>query len=314
MFLHETSGKALPRILSELTRVLAPGGLMLHLEQPQYGPDMPLYEQFIRDWDAFNNNEPFWTAMHGLDLKEEIVRAGFGREDLFTTGVTAVVDETIFPSPRARARRTMAARPRGTLMGRGRRRRERRARLDAARRQAGEGQAAALFRRSRDRPAAVDRDGAGRRGVGDARAAGYGRAASERQGHDRARDIERYEPDAAAALERVLRPANISCGSCAASAGPRGDAGRRPARGRGQQALAKRSYFRIWFISTSVPSGSKKLHPFTRITGPPFRRDIPEAAARWSRSPGHLRRGRAAAFDIVGVHHDHMPAERHRLG
>jgi ubiquinone/menaquinone biosynthesis C-methylase UbiE len=98
MFLHETSGKALPRILSEGFRVLAPGGLMLHLEQPQYSADMPLYEQFIRDWDAFNNNEPFWSAMHALDLKEEMVKAGFARGDLFTTGVRAVVDETIFPA------------------------------------------------------------------------------------------------------------------------------------------------------------------------------------------------------------------------
>jgi hypothetical protein len=69
MFLHELSGTALPRILAEGFRVLASGGLMLHLEQPQYGPDMPLYEQFIRDWDAYNNNEPFWSAMHSLDLK-----------------------------------------------------------------------------------------------------------------------------------------------------------------------------------------------------------------------------------------------------
>jgi len=97
MFLHETSGKALPRIISELYRVLAPGGLMLHLEQPQYSESMPLYEQFIRDWDAFNNNEPFWSAMHALDLKEEMVKAGFSRDDLFTTGVTAVVDDAIFP-------------------------------------------------------------------------------------------------------------------------------------------------------------------------------------------------------------------------
>ena len=64
MYLHELSGTALPRIIREGFRVLAPGGLMLHLEQPQYGPDMPLYEQFIRDWDAYNNNEPFWSAMH----------------------------------------------------------------------------------------------------------------------------------------------------------------------------------------------------------------------------------------------------------
>lgn len=98
MYLHELSGTALPRIIREGYRVLAPGGLMLHLEQPQYSADMPLYEQFIRDWDAFNNNEPFWSAMHALDLKEEMVKAGFPRESLFTTGVRAVVDETIFPA------------------------------------------------------------------------------------------------------------------------------------------------------------------------------------------------------------------------
>jgi SAM-dependent methyltransferase len=101
MFLHETSGKALPRIIGELHRVLAPGGLMLHLEQPQYSATMPLYEQFIRDWDAFNNNEPFWSAMHALDLKDEMVKAGFAPDDLFTTGVRAVVDEEIFPSAKA---------------------------------------------------------------------------------------------------------------------------------------------------------------------------------------------------------------------
>lgn len=98
MYLHELSGSALPRIIREGYRVLAPGGLMFHLEQPQYGPDMPLYEQFIRDWDAFNNNEPFWSAMHILDLKDEMVKAGFPRESLFSTGVRAVVDETIFPA------------------------------------------------------------------------------------------------------------------------------------------------------------------------------------------------------------------------
>ncbi len=97
MFLHELSGSALPRIIGEGVRVLAPGGLMLHLEQPQYSDDMPLYEQFIRDWDAFNNNEPFWSAMHALDLKSIMVEAGLPRENLFVTGVRAVVDEEIFP-------------------------------------------------------------------------------------------------------------------------------------------------------------------------------------------------------------------------
>jgi hypothetical protein len=44
------------------------------------------------------------------------------------------------------------------------------------------GKRPAYFDDPADRPAAVDRDGAGRRGVGDARAAGYGRAASDAKG------------------------------------------------------------------------------------------------------------------------------------
>ena len=97
MFLHETSGKALPKILVEGYRVLADDGLMLHLEQPEYSDEMPLFEQFIRDWDAFNNNEPFWSSMHGLDMKAEMVAAGFDRSELFETSVRAVVDTDIFP-------------------------------------------------------------------------------------------------------------------------------------------------------------------------------------------------------------------------
>tara|TARA_R110000765_G_scaffold317604_1_gene410007 strand:+ start:1315 stop:2547 length:1233 start_codon:yes stop_codon:yes gene_type:complete len=97
MFLHETSGKSLPRILSEGYRVLADDGLMLHLEQPEYHDGMPLFEQFLRDWDAFNNNEPFWSSMHSLDMKDEMVAAGFGSDELFETGVRAIVDREIFP-------------------------------------------------------------------------------------------------------------------------------------------------------------------------------------------------------------------------
>ncbi|WP_380875716.1 hypothetical protein ACFB49_05740 [Sphingomonas sp. DBB INV C78] len=98
MYLHELSGKALPKIIRESERVLAPGGLMFHLEQPQYSDDMPLYEQFIRDWDAFNNNEPYWSAMHALDLKQVMEEAGLPRDRQFTARVLAVVDRTIFPS------------------------------------------------------------------------------------------------------------------------------------------------------------------------------------------------------------------------
>jgi SAM-dependent methyltransferase len=122
MFLHELSAAAMPRILAEAWRVLRPGGLMLHVEQPQYGPDMPLFEQFMRDWDAFNNNEPFWSAMHGVSMTEVMEQAGFSREEQFSIGVRAVVDTAIFPPS--------AAQPSGTLMARGRPRPHRRRQHD----------------------------------------------------------------------------------------------------------------------------------------------------------------------------------------
>ena len=98
MFLHETSTKALPKILCETFRLLAPGGKVLHVEQPQYGEDMPLFEQCMRDWDTFNNNEPFWGAMHDMDLYEVMAEAGFARDQMTSIGLAAVVDESIFPS------------------------------------------------------------------------------------------------------------------------------------------------------------------------------------------------------------------------
>ena len=97
MFLHETSVKAMQNIMNETHRLLKPGGLVMHVEQPQYTDDMPLYEQAIRDWDAFYNNEPFWTKMHEIDLDLAMEKAGFKKEELVHGGVAAVVDTTLFP-------------------------------------------------------------------------------------------------------------------------------------------------------------------------------------------------------------------------
>jgi SAM-dependent methyltransferase len=97
MFLHELSGPAMRAIFAESFRLLRPGGIMLHVEQPQYAVDMPLFEQAMRDWDAFYNNEPFWSTMHGLDLDGLVVQAGFAAENLLHGGVTAVVDRAVFP-------------------------------------------------------------------------------------------------------------------------------------------------------------------------------------------------------------------------
>jgi len=100
MFLHELSAKSLPKILNEIERLLVPGGLSLHLEQPQYA-GRPVFEQFMRDWDTYNNNEPFWGAMHDLDLEAIIESSGIPKSNQFIAAVTASVDERIFPKTEA---------------------------------------------------------------------------------------------------------------------------------------------------------------------------------------------------------------------
>jgi 2-polyprenyl-3-methyl-5-hydroxy-6-metoxy-1,4-benzoquinol methylase len=95
MFLHELSHRSMPKILKTINRLLKPGGLMLHLEQPQY-EGMDLYQQFARDWDTYNNNEPYWGPMHELDLKAMFTKCGFNATDMFDIGLVSLVDEKIF--------------------------------------------------------------------------------------------------------------------------------------------------------------------------------------------------------------------------
>jgi ubiquinone/menaquinone biosynthesis C-methylase UbiE len=74
LLLHETSRSALPRILAECHRLLRTGGVMLHLEIPR--GDTPL-EQFLHNWEVFNNNETFAQFLTGVDLAPLAVEAGF---------------------------------------------------------------------------------------------------------------------------------------------------------------------------------------------------------------------------------------------
>lgn len=98
MFLHETSFKALPKIVKETHRLLAEGGKVVHIEQPSYTDEMPVFEQFMRDWDTYNNNEPFWGVMHGMNIFDEMAGAGFDRDTMTSVGLQGVVDEDIFPN------------------------------------------------------------------------------------------------------------------------------------------------------------------------------------------------------------------------
>jgi ubiquinone/menaquinone biosynthesis C-methylase UbiE len=92
MFLHETGGKAIHKIFKETNRILAKGGLNLHIEQPQYTPEMSYYEQFMRDWDAYYNAEPYWGHMHDLQPIDLMQEAGVAPENFMQVGVKAVND------------------------------------------------------------------------------------------------------------------------------------------------------------------------------------------------------------------------------
>jgi len=96
MVLHETSAEAVEGIFRETKRLLRDDGLVFHLEQPPYR-QFGAFEQFMRDWDGRNNNEPFWSAMHESSLPDMMVEAGFAAESVFEAEAVA----TFFDSSKA---------------------------------------------------------------------------------------------------------------------------------------------------------------------------------------------------------------------
>jgi ubiquinone/menaquinone biosynthesis C-methylase UbiE len=86
ILLHETSSVAIRNIVRECHRLLRPGGMMLHVEVPQYH-GMDPYDSFILDWDTYNNNEPFWGTLHDMDLVELATNGGFAREKIIQVAI-----------------------------------------------------------------------------------------------------------------------------------------------------------------------------------------------------------------------------------
>jgi len=92
ILLHETSGKAMPRIVDECFRVLRPGGLMIHADLPPFDLMDP-FTQFILDNETYYNNEPFWGAMRELDQVGIAKAAGFDPATIrFDTAPMAVME------------------------------------------------------------------------------------------------------------------------------------------------------------------------------------------------------------------------------
>jgi ubiquinone/menaquinone biosynthesis C-methylase UbiE len=90
IFLHETSSVALPAVLAESHRLLAPGGLMAHIDQPRFVGLDP-YQSFMQENETYYNNEPFWTAYRKLDLEALAMKAGFSADQVETDVLVAAV-------------------------------------------------------------------------------------------------------------------------------------------------------------------------------------------------------------------------------
>ncbi len=92
ILLHETSGRAMPRIFDECFRLLAPGGWMIHADLPPFDLMDP-FTQFILDNETHYNNEPFWGAMRDFDQVALATKAGFPEAGVrFDTAPMAIAE------------------------------------------------------------------------------------------------------------------------------------------------------------------------------------------------------------------------------
>ena len=190
IMLHETSKKALPRIFAETRRLLRSGGRMLHFDIPRGDT---LFDQFMHDWESYNNNESFARCMTDIDLVAEAVKGGWPADEVGTG--THEVQPGRHPAQLLPGRNELQVAGRDSRMSAG----EEAPRL----RRTAKGKTAALLFRPGDRPAAGDPDVADRRGIGPARPAGQRRAPHrEGRGCSSREDIDQFLPDAEAEAQR----------------------------------------------------------------------------------------------------------------
>ena len=81
-FLHEIPVESTRRVLKEVYRLLAPGGILAFMELPPHKACDP-FLNFTFDWDTRYNNEPFYAKYRSQDPTELCVEAGFPRERTF---------------------------------------------------------------------------------------------------------------------------------------------------------------------------------------------------------------------------------------
>ncbi len=82
LLFHETSRPAVTNIMTEIHRLLKPGGVMIHMDG--FKRDVPTepIQEFLGTWEVFNNNEYFLKQLRCIDIIDEVIAFGFERENV----------------------------------------------------------------------------------------------------------------------------------------------------------------------------------------------------------------------------------------
>ncbi len=95
--LHETSRHAIRAIFKECHRLLAPGGLMVHMDG--ITPEKP-FEKYYADWMAIYNNEPYLGTVQDEDFVGICEQAGFEADKVqLGEGIPQFVGKSIDDQP-----------------------------------------------------------------------------------------------------------------------------------------------------------------------------------------------------------------------
>ena len=80
---HETTPKALPRVIAECWRVVKPGGVIFHMDVPTQVGFVTLADQVMNDWQVRHNGEHFWTGWAEADLHAIMLAEGYPESAIF---------------------------------------------------------------------------------------------------------------------------------------------------------------------------------------------------------------------------------------
>ncbi len=87
LLLHEIPQSLTRQIIKECHRLLRPGGVMIHNDLVGWPTDP--FQQFMAEWNAHHNNEPFERGSGTIDWHAACTAAGFGADDIFRQPVVA---------------------------------------------------------------------------------------------------------------------------------------------------------------------------------------------------------------------------------